>query len=103
MGYDPKPPGDDTYLLITLTMKNVSSSQQLANSADYALRDLQGNDEATALLFSAKNFSDTLLPGAQVHGTLNFTVPERVHAFTLTYTPAANYPLTTLAEWDISD
>lgn len=99
---DPPPAVGDTYLLIDLTMKNLANGQQFANPFDYTLRDSQGNNEQTGILLSVPVFGGNLTAGEQAHGQLVYQIPSNVHQFTLSYTPSAIYPLTTLAEWDLT-
>lgn len=99
--FDAKPGPGDTYLLIDLTMKNISQAQQNTSQYDYSLRALNGDKEKQPFLFDYNNYGGNLTPGEQAHGKIPFEIPTKVHQYILSFAPAATYPVTTLAEWDI--
>lgn len=100
--FDAKPGPGDTYLLISLTMKNISTSQRMALFADYTLRDLAGNGEKIANLFSYDLLNTNVTQGEQVQGKLIYEIPSKVHQYLLSYAPSDVTPIVVAAEWDLT-
>lgn len=95
---DLAPPAGDIYLVVDLTMKNVSSASQDANLFDWNVRDATGTKAQLGTLLSAADISGTVESGSQTHGQLVFEVPTSQHSFTLEYAPL----FTLEAVWDLS-
>ncbi len=99
--FDAKPGPGNTYLLIDLTMKNISQKQQNTSQYDWSMRALNGDKEKMPFLFDYNDFGGNLTPGEQAHGKIPFEIPTKVHQYILSFAPQDTYPITTLAEWDI--
>lgn len=99
--FDAKPGPGNTYLLIDITMKNISHKQHTTSRYDYTLRALNGDKEKDSVLFDYSDFGGTLTPGEQAHGKIPFEIPTKVHQYILSFAPLETYPVMTLAEWDI--
>jgi hypothetical protein len=95
----PKP--GNTFLLIDIEMKNISSQPQTVSSlSQYTLRDTVGQIYQLAPLASATTPDGTLQAGALLKGTLTYEVPATIHAYTLGFIPVEDgQPVL----WDIQD
>jgi hypothetical protein len=84
-------PGNGEYLIIDVSLKNISGEQQQITSSagDFVLRDDQGNQYLETDLIGLVNPpSGKVLPGQQLHGTMSYDVKPKT-TYILTFTPEA--------------
>jgi hypothetical protein len=96
-----KPKPGNTFLLIDIEMKNISSQPQTVSSlSQYTLHDTVGQAYPPTPLSSAPTPDGTLQAGAQLKGTLTYEVPATIHAYILGFLPVEDgQPVL----WDIQD
>jgi hypothetical protein len=95
----PKP--GDVYLLIDVTMKNISSQEQTASSLFmWTLRDTSGQEYTEAIMASTTSPDGKVEAGSQIRGTLVYEVPASLHAYTLAFDADLMSQGQTI--WDIS-
>ncbi|MBX5449972.1 MAG: DUF4352 domain-containing protein [Thermogemmatispora sp.] len=81
------PKAGDTYLLIDVSLKNLSSSEQEVSSmVNFTLRDSSGQQMDFAIVTSAPKSPDGKVEtGEQIRGTLAYEVPRSEHKYTLAF------------------
>lgn len=83
-----KPKPGNTFLLIDIEMKNISSQPQTVSSlSQYTLHDTVGQTYPPTPLSSAPTPDGTLQAGASLKGTLTYEVPATIHAYILGFLP----------------
>ncbi|RAQ96176.1 DUF4352 domain-containing protein [Thermogemmatispora tikiterensis] len=81
------PKTGNTYLLIDVSLKNLSSSEQIVSSAaNFTLRDSSGQEMDFTIVTSAPKTPDGKVEaGGQIRGTLAYEVPLSEHHYTLAF------------------
>ncbi|WP_376796175.1 DUF4352 domain-containing protein [Thermogemmatispora sp.] len=82
-----QPKAGDTFLLIDVALKNLSSSEQTVFSiVNFTLRDSSGQQMDLAIVSSAPKAPDGKVEaGGQIRGTLAYEVPRSEHHYTLAF------------------
>nr|BBH94645.1 hypothetical protein KTA_28440 [Thermogemmatispora argillosa] len=81
------PKAGHTYLLIDVSLKNLSNSEQEVSSLmNFTLRDSSGQQMDVAIVSSAPKSPDGKVEaGEQIRGTLAYEVPRSEHQYTLAF------------------
>lgn len=96
-----QPKSGYTYLVVDVTLKNISSSNQNASTLImFSLKDQTGQQYDLAITDFAKSSPDgAVSPGSLLRGEIVYEVPSTMHTFTLSFRPGL---LTSdLAEWNV--
>ncbi len=94
-----KPKAGNTFLLIDVTMKNLTSQQLTASSIiQYALHDTNGQNYAETHLSSTSSPDGMVQANAELNGTLVYEVPTTIHTYTLSFITSVGQPQVI---WDI--
>ncbi|GER82472.1 MAG: DUF4352 domain-containing protein [Thermogemmatispora sp.] len=82
-----QPKAGDTFLLIDVSLKNLSSSEQSVSSVmNFTLRDSSGQQMDFTIVTSAPKTPDGKVEaGGQIRGTLAYEVPLSEHHYTLAF------------------
>ena len=91
-----------TYLVVDVTLKNISSSNQDASSIMmFGLKDQTGQTYTMTFTDFAKAAPDgTVSSGSLLRGELVYEVPSSMHAFNFSFQPS--FLTTDLAEWNVT-
>jgi Domain of unknown function (DUF4352) len=83
-----KPKAGNVFLLIDVTMKNISNQQQVATSlGQFKLRNQAGEELPIVIVTDVSPAPNgNVAAGSQVKGTLAYEVPKETHTFTLEVT-----------------
>lgn len=86
-GFD-QPKAGDQYLLLDVTLVNISNSEQeVASSFNFTLRDTEGREIEMAFVdFASPPPSGKVEPQQKIRGTLPYEVPQSQHDFVLSFT-----------------
>jgi hypothetical protein len=99
--YSPQP--GNIYLIITITLKNITSTAQTSSTTEqWKLSDTQGQTFDEAIFYSDDSPEGSIRPGQQVHGPIAYEVPHTIHSFTLQFMPRAG-DAAGLVKWNVSD
>ena len=84
-----KPKEGSVYVLVTISMKNVSNKEQNISSAlNFSLQDSSGQKYTETIYPDAGSAPDGKVEaGSPLKGTLVYEVPASMHAFTFSFTP----------------
>lgn len=93
------PKSGHTFLVVNVTLKNNSSSNQSASSLGmFSLKDSSGQTYNQSITFSGSP-DGTVAAGGVVRGNIYYEVPASTHNYTLQFTPSLTS--TDLAEWNV--
>jgi hypothetical protein len=100
--YDPTPTPGNTYLVISIAAKNISSTEQsFYGSAEFTLRDPSGQSFQSGYVSDARQSpSGKVEAGGPISGDIVYTVSKSVHHFTLSF--ETNMFAAGQTIWDIS-
>jgi hypothetical protein len=88
-----KPKPGNTFLLIEIAMKNISSQQLTASSLiQYTLRDTTEQTYSETPLSNMPSPDGTVQAGADLKGTLVYEVPATIHTYTLSFISSVGRP-----------
>ena len=94
------PKNGNTYLIVDVTVKNTSASNQTVSSLIFfSLKDSTGQQYDQAFTDIGKSPDGTLAPGETLRGQLVYEVPTSQNSFTLSF--QADFQGTDLTEWAI--
>ena len=97
-----QPKAGNTYLLVNVSLKNVSSQEQTVSSLlMFKLRDSTGQDYNETITTGASAPDGKVEAGSPLRGTLAYEVPTSVHSFTLAF--EADMLSSGQTIWDIAD
>lgn len=86
-----KPKPGNSFLLINVTMKNISSQPSTISSLkQYTLHDTTGQTYTQTLLNGTASPDGTLPAGGALQGMLTYEVPATIHTYILGFIPAEN-------------
>ncbi|HZS78060.1 MAG TPA: DUF4352 domain-containing protein [Ktedonobacteraceae bacterium] len=95
------PKGNNIYLVVDVTVKNTSSSDQMVSSAGmFTLKDSTGQPYTETVTTFTKPPDGTVTPGSVLRGQLVYEVPASEHTFTFGF--QADITGTDLTEWTLS-
>jgi hypothetical protein len=94
-----KPKAGNTFVLIDVDMKNLTSQQLTASSiVQYALHDTSGQSYAQTPLSGTSSPDGIVQANAELKGTLVYEVPATIHTYTLSFITSVGRPQVI---WDI--
>ena len=95
------PKGGDIFIVVDVTVKNTSSSNQSVSSLGmFNLKDSTGQQYTETITTSTKPPDGTVTPGSLLRGQLVYEVPTSQHLFTFAF--QADFGGTDLTEWNLS-
>jgi hypothetical protein len=97
-----QPKSGNTYLVVDVTLKNISSSNQTASSLlMFNLKDQTGQTYTDTFADFAKASPDgNVSAGGLLRGEIVYEVPSSMHAFTFSFQPG--FDANELAEWNVT-
>jgi Domain of unknown function (DUF4352) len=95
-----KPQTGHTYLVVEVTLKNISSeAQPISSLLQFQLSDSANHDFSQTVTSFSQPPSGLITPSDAVHGVLAFEVPTTMQQFTLSFQPSASS--TGKTYWDV--
>jgi flagellar basal body-associated protein FliL len=95
------PKSGDTYLVVDVTVKNTSSTNQTVSSlVQFNLKDSTGQQYTEALTDFAKPPDGAVTPGSLLRGQFAYEVPLSEHTFTFSY--QSDLTGSDITEWHVS-
>ncbi|MBE3561921.1 MAG: DUF4352 domain-containing protein [Ktedonobacteraceae bacterium] len=96
-----KPPGGKVYLVISLSLKNISSGEQVVSSIlAFVLQDNTGHEYYETMTTFTQHPAGKIAPGAQSRGTIAYEVPLAQRQFLLAFSPSPSSSGRVL--WDVN-
>ena len=96
-----QPKNGNTYVVVDITLKNISSSNQTVSSLMmFSMKDQTGQGYTQTITDFAKQSPDgAVSSGSMLRGEIVYEVPSSVNTFTLSFVPG--FSASDMAEWNV--
>lgn len=96
-----QPKNGNTYIVVDVTLKNISTSNQTASSLMmFSMKDQTGQQYHQAITDFAKTSPDgAVSSGSMLRGEIVYEVPSSMHTFTLSFVPG--FSASDMVEWNV--